>query len=303
MKLIWRILIGAVLVLILLVVIAYIAIDVITRSVIDREGSAVLGVPTSVSSVHMAVFTAGSGLQNLTIANPPGFKRPNFIEVKDARIEANLGTLLSSDIEIPLVHIKGLTVDLEQIDDRLNASIIVKNVDANTATPDDTSDPVDFNIKTLIMEDIHLTASGSIVNIAGGHLDTKIPRLELHTLGTKTDGDQLAHQLISMMLGVLMQHIAENPIQGLSGAVATVPTAALENIPILDETGVGRKLGSVLTGVNRELNDGLKGVGDGLKGIGDGIGGLLHGGAAEDRGESEGGSAAGGSESSGGEKE
>ncbi|MDP7070146.1 MAG: hypothetical protein QF561_02225 [Phycisphaerales bacterium] len=265
MKLVWRILIGAVLVVILLVVIAYVAIDAIARTVVDREGTAVLGVPTSVSSVHMAVFTPGSGLKNLTIANPSGFKKPNFIEVSEARIEANLGTLLSSDIEIPLVHITGLTIDLEQIDDRMNASVIVKNVDQNTATPDDKSDPVDFNIQTLIIEDIHLTASGSIVNLAGGHLDTKIPRLELHKLGTKTDGDQLAHQLVSMMLGVLMQHIAENPIQGLSGAAVGSVAAALENIPILDQTGVGRKLGSVLTGANREINEGLKGIGGGLE--------------------------------------
>ncbi len=278
MKLVWRILIGIVLVLILLVVIAYIAIDVIARTVVDREGTAVLGVPTSVSSVHMAVFTAGSRLKDLTIANPPGFKMPNFIEVKEARIETNLGTLLSSNIEIPMVHITGLTIDLEQIDDRMNASMIVKNVDQNTATPDDKSDPVDFNIQTLVMEDIHLTASGSIVNIAGGHLDTKIPRLEFHKLGTKTDGDQLAHQLISMMLSILIQHIAENPIQGLSGAAVGSVATALENIPILDQTGVGRKLGSVLTGANRDLGKGLKGVGDGLKGIGGSLEKLIGGG-------------------------
>ncbi len=270
-----------VIVLVLLVIVAaagtYIAIDAIARSVIDSQGSAVLGVSTKVDAVRLAVFSDGTSMSGLTIANPEGFKRPNFIEVGDASIEANVGTLLSSDIEIPSVHISGLTVDLEQINDRMNASEIVSNVRKNTASPDDTDDPVSFNVKTLVIEDIRLTASGSIVNIAGGHLDTKIPRLELHNLGTRTDGDQLSHQLISMMLGVLMKHIAENPIQGLSGAAVGSVASALESIPILDQTGVGRKVGDVLKGANKAVGEGLGDVGKGLKGIGKGIGGLLGG--------------------------
>jgi len=270
-----------VIVLVLLVIVAaagtYIAIDAIARSVIDSQGSAVLGVSTKVDAVRLAVFSDGTSMSGLTIANPEGFKRPNFIEVGDASIEANVGTLLSSDIEIPSVHISGLTVDLEQINDRMNASEIVSNVRKNTASPDDTDDPVSFNVKTLVIEDIRLTASGSIVNIAGGHLDTKIPRLELQNLGTRTDGDQLSHQLISMMLGVLMKHIAENPIQGLSGAAVGSVASALESIPILDQTGVGRKVGDVLKGANKAVGEGLGDVGKGLKGIGKGIGGLLGG--------------------------
>jgi len=277
MKWLWRILIGGVLVVILLVAIVFISIDAIARNVVDSEGSAVLGVDTHVDSVRLAVFSDRSHLGGLTIANPSGFTRPNFIEVGQAEIAASVGTLISSDIEIPTVHIRGLTVDLEQIDSRMNASEIVKNVEKNTATPDDTPDTVNFNVATLVVEDIRLTASGSIVNIAGGHLDTKIPRLELHNLGTKTDGDQLAHQLISMMLGVLMKHIAENPIQGLSGVAVGSVATALENIPILDHTGVGRKLGDALKGANKAVNDGLQDVGKGLQGIGEGLGGLLGG--------------------------
>ncbi len=277
MKLAKRIAVVLVLLLVVAVVGTYLAIDAIARSVIDTQGSAVLGVSTSVDSVRLAVFSDGSHLSGLTIANPEGFKRPNFIELGEATIEANVGTLLGSDIQIPSVHITGLTVDLEQINERMNASEIVSNVERNTATPDDTDDPMDFNVKTLVIEDIRLTASGSIVNIAGGHLDTRIPRLELHNLGTRTDGDQLSHQLISMMLGVLMRHIAANPIEGLSGAAVGSVATALENIPILDQTGVGHTVGDVLKGANKAVSEGLGDVGKGLGDIGKGLGGLLSG--------------------------
>jgi hypothetical protein len=275
MKLVRRIALILVLVVVVIVVGVYVAIDVIARNIIDSQGSSVLGVSTSVESVHLAVFTQSTSLTGLTIANPPGFVRPNFIAIESAEIDANLGTLISDTIDIPLVHITGLTVDLEQINDKMNATEIINNVDRNTASAGDTSEPVSFNVQKLIIENIHLTASGSIVNIAGGHLDTKIPRLELHNLGTKTDGDQLSHQLISLMLGVLMKHIAENPIQGLSGAAVGSLASALENIPLLDGTGAGRKIGDALKRVNRGINTELQDVGDGFKKLGKGLGGIF----------------------------
>jgi len=289
MKLFKRIAMIAVVVIIVLSIGVYFAIDLIARNLVDTQGTAVLGVQTSVSSVGLGVFSSETSFSELTIANPEGFEKPNFIEIREASLGAGLGTLVSSDIEIPLVTITGLTVDLEQIDGRMNASIIVKNVDTNTATPDDKDDPMSFNIKKLVITDIHLTASGSIVNIAGGKLDTKIPRLELTNLGTKTDGDQLSHQLISMMLGVLMKHIAENPIQGLSGvAVGTVLTA-IENIPVLGSSGPAGKISDVLKGAGSGLTEGVKDLGKGLNGVGERLGDLLGEGDKKHDGSSDGG--------------
>jgi hypothetical protein len=275
MKLVRRISLIAGVVVVVLIIGMYLAIDLIARNVIDSQGTDVLGVTTTVESVHLGVFTQNTTLGGLTIANPKGYARPNFIEVKSAEIEASVGVMLSSDIDIPLVHVTGLSVDLEQVNQKLNASEIVENVAANTASPDDTAKPITFNVQKLIVEDIQLTASGSIVNLAGGNLDTKIPRLELHNLGTKSDGDQLSEQLVSLLLGVLMKHIAENPIHGLSGIATGAISTALEKIPILKQTGAGQKMGAALNRVGRGLSGGLSEVGEGFKGIGSGFGGLI----------------------------
>lgn len=282
MKIFKRIAVLAVLLVVVVVIGAYVAIDLIARNLVDSQGTAVLGVPTSVSSVSLGVFSSQSGFSNLTIANPEGFEKPNFIEIDQADFSAGLTTLMSNDIEIALVHIKGLTIDLEQLNDKMNADEIIKNIAANTASPDDTDDPMKFNIKKLIIEDIRLTASGSIVNIAGGKLDTKIPRLELNNLGTETDGDQLSHQLISMMLGVLMKHIADNPIQGLRAAAVGSLVTAIESIPILGSSGAGRTLGHLLMGANNELDSGVQRIGEGISGLGKGIEDLLGGGKKSD---------------------
>ena len=254
------------------VVVSYIAIDMIARTAIDSAGSSIFGVPVNVDSVHMAVFGSESSLDGLTIANPKGFKAPYFIQVGDATIQANVPSLLSSDITIPLVQITGLKLDLEQINQRLNATELVANIKKATASPggDDSGSAVSFNIQKFVVDDIELHASGSIVNIAGGRLDAKIPKLELKNLGTKTNGDELADHLVSMMVTVLMKHIADHPIQGLSGVAVGSVATALENIPLLDQTGVGRSVGDALKGVNQ-------GLGQGISDIGEGLGDLLKG--------------------------
>lgn len=268
-------------------IVGYIAIDMIARTAIDSVGSSIFGVPVHVNSVHMAVFRSDSSMQGLTIANPKGFQAPYFLQVGDATIQANVPSLLSSDINIPLVHINGLKVDLEQINERLNAKELVANIEKATASTsaeasadDKSSDDsaVSFNIQKLVIDDIELHASGSIVNIAGGHLDAKIPKLELKNLGTKTNGDELADHLVSMMVTVLIRHIADHPIQGLSGAAVGSVATALEKIPLLDHTGVGRQVGDVLKGANKSIGQGIQGIGDGLNNLGNGLGGLLKGG-------------------------
>ena len=56
MKLFKRIAVIAVLIVVVIVIGAYVAIDLIARNVVDSQGTAVLGVPTNVSSVRVAVF-------------------------------------------------------------------------------------------------------------------------------------------------------------------------------------------------------------------------------------------------------
>ena len=74
---------------------------------------------------------------------------------------------------------------------------------------------------------------------------------------------------------MLMKHIAENPIHGLSGIATGAISTALEKIPILKQTGAGQKMGEALNRVGRGLSGGLSEVGEGFKGIGSGFGGLI----------------------------
>jgi len=276
----WKKIVGAVVIgVVVLALVAYMAVDTIVASLIRTEGSTLLGVPTQVGSVRLGLLEEHTTLRGLTVANPKGFERAHFVQIAEATIEASLGTMLGDDINIPTVRIDGLVLDLEQINDSLNADVIVNHINASTASEfKQTRDPVQLNIASLEITNITLHARGSIVNIAGGKIDAEIPSFTMVNVGTKTDDGEVSAQIVSLVLSIMLQHIADNPVKGLSSAAVGSIASALDKIPGLRQIGVSK----VLLDVNRGLNDTLEKVGKGVKGIGDAFGGLLGGNNVKD---------------------
>jgi hypothetical protein len=270
-----KIIAGIIVAILVLVLGGFMFIDAIAASVLRSQGTSLLGVQTNVSSIRLGLLTQETSLTGLSIANPKGFGKPEFVHIDKMDIAASVGTMLSSTIDIPTVTIDGLALDLEQIDDRLNATVIVDHVTKATASADGTADsnadPVHLTIGELSITNIKLTASGSIVNIAGGRLDTTIPSITIQNVGTKTEGGDIAGQAISLALSILMKHIMDNPVQGLSGAAVGSVATALEAIPGLRTLGVGK----ALLDVNRTLNDGVSKARQGLKDVGGSLTGGL----------------------------
>jgi len=271
----WKKIVGAVIIaVVVLALVAYMAVDTIAASLIRTEGSALLGVSTQVDTVRLGLLEERTSIRGLTVANPTGFERANFVQIAEATIEASLSTMLGDDINIPTVRVDGLVLDLEQINDSLNADVIVNHINASTASEfKQTRDPVQLNIASLEITNITLHARGSIVNIAGGKIDAEIPSFTMANVGTKTDDGEVSAQIVSLALSIVLQHIAENPVKGLSSAAVGSIASTLDKIPGLRQIGVSK----VLLDVNRGLNDTLEKAGEGVKGIGDAIGGLLGG--------------------------
>lgn len=267
-----KIIAGIVVAIVVLLLVAYMAVDAIAASVLRSEGTSILGVKTDVSSIRLGLFSPETSVNGLVIANPPGFDKPEFLHLDRGVIAASVGTMLSSSITIPTVKLDGLTLDLEQIDGQLNATVIIDHVTKATAgDAGDAGEPVHLTIGELEITNIKLTARGSIVNLAGGKLDATIPSFVMKDVGTKTEGGDIAGQLISLTLSILMQHIMDNPVEGLSGAAVGSVAMAIESVPGLRRLGMGK----ALVNVNQTLNKGLGKATQGVKDLGEGIGGKI----------------------------
>ena len=265
-----KIIAGIIVTIVVLLLAAYMSVDAIAASVLRSEGTTILGVKTDVASIRLGLFGAQTSVKGLSIANPEGFDKPEFVHLDRVDIAASVFTLLSSTIDIPTVKLDGLTLDLEQVGDRLNATVIVdhvaKAIDVDD-DDDDEGDPVKLNIGVLEITNIKLTASGSIVNLAGGRLDATIGSFSLKDVGTNTNGDDVTEQVVSLALEIVLKHIKDNPVRGLSGAAVGSLATALGKVPGFRELGAGK----VLLDVNRKLNEGLGRATQGVKDLGGGI--------------------------------
>ena len=258
-------------VLIVAAIVLYFSLDAIARYAIGKEGTSLTGVPTAASSVSLGVFRRSTTISDLVIDNPPGFRRPEMLHVDQMYIEARLGTFVSSDIEIPLVQLDGFTFDLEQIKNRVNVAEVVDHITKEVGSDDDSGGDVRLNITRLEIKNITLTAEGRIVNLTGGTLDVKLPKIELADVGTESDPDQLLGHVIGILMKVVLEHIMDNPIKGLSNLALGQLSNTISEIPGLKQVGLGKPIGDAVQAVGRGATGAVSGIGNAINGIGNAI--------------------------------
>ena len=179
------------------------------------------------------MLSSSSTFTGITIKNPPGFDKDYLLTIDRAEIDCGLGTLMSDDIEISRVVLKGLTFDLEEVDKEINIEEVIKNIQAYVAKQPKTDTPTELEIEILEVKNLKLTAHGDIVTIAGGSLETSIPDFTVKDIGTKSDTHRMASQFVNILTHAILSHAFKHPIDGLSGVTMTSLRKISTDLPLL----------------------------------------------------------------------
>ncbi|MDG2200541.1 MAG: AsmA family protein [Phycisphaerales bacterium] len=238
-----------VIVLAILVVVGLRLVDVIAKSVIDGQVTAILGVESTVGGVSLGVLTSRSSFTDITVKNPTGFEYDYILSVERAEIDCGIGTLMSDDIDIPRMLLEGLHFDLEQIDDRINLEILIKHIQEYMKSLPPSSSSTELMIHELEVTNVHLTAKGKIVTAAGGTIDEKIPDFTVKNIGTTGNTGQMTSQFVSILTHVVMSRVFKHPIDGLSNVTVSSINSVLGKIPIFEGL---KGLGGILSGDEKD---------------------------------------------------
>ncbi|MHC4539355.1 MAG: hypothetical protein ACYS74_06190 [Planctomycetota bacterium] len=84
------------------------------RVAIESAGSRALNVGVSVSDVDLSILRGRLGVRGLTINNPPGYQHEELLELSEAKITVDAGTVLDEVINVKDIRLDGVTVILEQ---------------------------------------------------------------------------------------------------------------------------------------------------------------------------------------------
>lgn len=227
---------------------------------IETAGSKALNVPVQVGDVDLSILGGSIGFQNLVIDNPPGYKHPKLLELKDAYIAVDLRSLLSDQVNIKDIKLVGANLVLEQ-----------KGISSNNLKE---------IMKSIPAEQEQKEPSGKKLHIDNLELSDVTVRVKLLPVPGKADTVTLKLKPIKMTdLG------GDNKLDaaGLSGKimVAIAGGVAEQGAGLLPDEIIGplagelKRVGQLSGALLEEGGEILKGGADLGKDIAEGLTGLL----------------------------
>lgn len=122
----------AVLGLLLLVVLAVggasLYVNELVGTAIEKAGSYVLGVDTTVGFVRLRILPGDFRLIRLRVENPGAFDKPHFLTMRRATLDVDTATLREPVVRVPELRIDGVDVNLERRGERTNYGAILENM-------------------------------------------------------------------------------------------------------------------------------------------------------------------------------
>ncbi len=259
-------------VIVVLLIIAVIAINLFADSAvkmaIESAGTKALQVGVAVDDVDLSILGGKIGFQNLVIDNPPDYKHERLLELSEAKIEVEIGSLLTDIINIKEIKFDGLNIVLEQRGiSGNNLQDIMKALPAGEAGP---SEP---GGKKLHIDTLEITNARVKVKLLPlpGKIDTltlKLAPIKMTDLGGENDIDTVA--LVRKVLLAIAGGIAEQGAGILPKEMLGSLTSQLGKLGALPAAFLDQ--GGKLLEAGKDVGGGvIKGAGEAGKGITDGL--------------------------------
>lgn len=229
-----KILITVVVLFIIIAGIAYYAlsnIDSIAKDLIEQSGTKVVGTPVGVESVSIDLKSGRATINNLTVANPPGFSNHPAFRFSEVTAVIDIGTgvvkqIYSSQPEIQ-VEFKGEESNFGVLQKNIRASAGEGGADApqQPESEDETDGaPVSLQINEVIVEQVKATV---ISDQADEPLKLIINRLQFQNL--KGSPEQIARVALGQFVAQVLAATARKMIEEKANQVLEEQGDKLKN--------------------------------------------------------------------------
>jgi hypothetical protein len=112
-KIIWVIVILALVLIISAVAVVGLCLDKIVKAGVENVGPKIVQVPVTVDTINLSLLTGSAKVKNFVIGNPDGYKTPFAISVGTASIGVNSLTVLSDKIVVRSIEIHNPEITFE----------------------------------------------------------------------------------------------------------------------------------------------------------------------------------------------
>jgi hypothetical protein len=250
---IWSALVTFAVVVIVGVLLAAVFADRAVQTAAEQAGRKVLNVPVTVDKAEASLLGGALGLQNVRVANPAGYVGPSLLTLRRADATAETGSLLSRQVHIKDMKLRGMEIFIEQKGARNNLYEVIQPL----------QEPHEPTGKRLLVDNLEIT--DVIVHVGLSALPAQTPTarftlapIRMTDLGRDEEMDTavlITKIVLAIAAGVAKQSGDLLPADNVS-AISSLLDKALD----LGRLILGPKSGDPKTG-----GDSGPGITDGLK--------------------------------------
>ncbi|MHC4619034.1 MAG: AsmA family protein [Planctomycetota bacterium] len=243
---------------VLAVVLVFVFADRAVKAGIEGGGRKALNVGVSVGDVDLSIMGGRIGLQNLLIDNPPGYQYDKLLELRDARIAVDIGSLLSDTVRIREVRLDGMDVVLEQKGVSNNLQDVIKSIPAKDAQ----TEPSGKKLHIDNLEITGVTVRAKVLPVPGKGDTITLPLKPIRMTDLGSDDKLDAAVLSGKILLAVAGGIAEEGAGVLPKEFIGSLTSELKRLEAVRETLLKEsveKLGEE-AGLPKGITEGLKGL-------------------------------------------
>jgi hypothetical protein len=266
MKIVVAAVAAVVLLLVVAVVVVFRQIDRIARTGIERGGTSVLGVSTTVDEADVGVFSGTFDMSGLTIANPEGYPSPHFMTVADADVAVTLSSLLEDTVMLPELRVGMIDVNLDRTGGVANYQRILDHI-GKSESGGGAEEGKKFVIDTLVIDGatVHVTGIPGLT-LAAGDVAVTVPQIRLEDVGTKEP--LTTREIVSLVVKTVLSATIEASGGVLPAEILGDLRGRLEQLVGLDDLGitaigdVGANADTVRDRARGAIDDAVEGAGD-----------------------------------------
>lgn len=265
---------GALILVALLVVLVagvFLFFDRIVATSIEKGATYATGVETKVGGIDASPFAGSLSIDDLSVANPPGFRDEPFVSLASTRASWENGTILSDSIHVREFALDGVVVNLERTGGKTNYGTILDHVEklsppgsqAPTKSGESSGGSRELKIDRLVIRNVRTSLHLSGIAGAAGSYQVEVPEIVLKDFNSRGSTGEIVAKLTRAVIEALLS-------SSLKAGRNVFPDDLLKDLGGQLE-GLEKVLGDQAEGMLKDLGSGL---GDAKKTLKD-VGGLF----------------------------
>jgi hypothetical protein len=224
-KILVRVVVGIAVLIVVALLVVFFSLDTIVKKGVEKVGPMITKVEVKLGSAQISPFGGSGRLTKLFVGNPEGYKSSSAIEVGDAKVSAQLGSLFSQTIVVNEINVQNAEITLEGGLENNNLTKIMSNVDSSSAEAGNQPKPKNappqpgasksskkFIVKEFVMDGAKIHLDINIPALGNKTMTLPMPSLHLENIGV-AEGGVTAEQLTQAIMKPLQASVIQSAKQ------------------------------------------------------------------------------------------